>query len=693
MAVSGSVSTDKYDGRYYTVEWTATQSIEDNKSTVKWTLKAVGGNVSWYAERTLKVVLGGKTVYSKTDRVSRYTGTVASGTQVITHDTNGNASFAISIQAAVYYSTVNCTGSQTFTLNPIPRKSTLTVANGTLGTAQTLTITEKVSTFKHKLTYSCGSVSGYILGGASSFSTALSVDWTPPKTLANQNTAGTSVSIKFTLYTYTSNGTLVGSNSYTKTFYIPDTAEFRPSCTISVSDAFGYESMYGEYIEGQSKLIVTITPTLAYGSEIASYSATANGARYSTAKFTTGVLVEDGKMTISATVTDKRGRSGTATLEINVVEYAKPLISLLKVKRCVSLEDGTEKFDGEFCQVTFSASFSSVIGFNRATYILEYKKSADSWDNCTSVELVDHTNTYVLTEATHRFPAESGSSYNVRLLLKDNFTEDNPIIKVVPLSTAEVMEHWRADAKGMGFGKIGEVEDGADFGWKIKANKGFINIPLEANTDVNEVILPNTYVSYDKVASTYKNIPEELIGGTFTLYVASGGNEGQISQTITATSKENFKVWVRHYHATDGVFSWGEWHLIYSFTGQVLWDGSAAGSSGGYYMTETQSITLPQAISEQPTGIVLVFQAYADGSVVPSDFNTFFIPKGSVADNNGQGRCFICTTTRFGYVGIKYIYISDTQLTGNTQNDETGTAASGITYTNNRFVLTKVYGV
>ena len=79
MATSGSFNTSSYDGRYYQLSWTATQSVTNNQSTISWTLKALGGNSSWYAERTVKVVLAGATVYSKTDRVSRYTGTVASG--------------------------------------------------------------------------------------------------------------------------------------------------------------------------------------------------------------------------------------------------------------------------------------------------------------------------------------------------------------------------------------------------------------------------------------------------------------------------------------------------------------------------------------------------------------------------------------------------------------------------------------
>ena len=216
MATSGSVNTNSYEGRYYQVSWTASQSVSDNTSTISWTLKAIGGESSWYAERTLQVVLAGSTVYSKSSRVERKVGTIASGTKTITHDSNGDASFSVSIKAAVYGTSVNCTGSKTFELTNIPRKSTLSVGNGPLGTAQTLTVTRKSSSFKHTIKATCGSASTTICTKSSS----TSISFTPPLSWASQNTTGTSVTVKYTITTYNGD-TSVGSNSYTKTCSIP----------------------------------------------------------------------------------------------------------------------------------------------------------------------------------------------------------------------------------------------------------------------------------------------------------------------------------------------------------------------------------------------------------------------------------------------------------------------------------------
>lgn len=436
MAVSGSVSTGKYQGRYYTVSWTATQDVNTNKSTVKWTLKAVGGSSSWYAERTLKVnitsdnTLSGTTSYSKTSRVERYTGTIKTGTFTVTHNSNGDAKFKISVQAAVYVSSVNCTGSSTFTLTNIPRKSTLSVANGTLGTEQTLTVTRKSTSFTHTIVAKCGDQSKTIV----SKSTDTSIEFTPPLAWASENTSGTSLSVTYTITTY-NGSTSVGSNNYPVTCSIPSTV--KPSCSIAVSDPTGYAEEYGAYIKGLSKFKVVVTPKLAYESAIASYSTTANGATYTNASFTTDVLNSSGILTVKATVKDKRGRSGSASKELTVLNYAVPKISKLTVHRCNA--DGTENNEGGYVKVTFSGSVTSLNSKNSATYKLLYKKSADS--SYKTVTLTAYAGKYTVTDASYIFEADTGSSYDVQLQIKDDFKTTTFTVTGLPVEEDETTDN------------------------------------------------------------------------------------------------------------------------------------------------------------------------------------------------------------------------------------------------------------
>ena len=122
MALSGSVKTSTFDGRGMQLTWTATQSVANNQSTIKWTLKPFGGTYQWYSTGDLTVKIDGKTVYSYSgDRISMYLTWSTSGTVTLNHASDGSKSFTVSVAASVYNWVVNCTGSGTFTLDKIAR--------------------------------------------------------------------------------------------------------------------------------------------------------------------------------------------------------------------------------------------------------------------------------------------------------------------------------------------------------------------------------------------------------------------------------------------------------------------------------------------------------------------------------------------------------------------------------------------
>lgn len=451
MATSGSVTTTAYSGRYYQLDWSASQSTANNTSTITWSLKAVGGSSSWYAERALKVVIGGKTVYTKTNRVERYTGEVATGTTDITHNDDGEKSFSISVQAAVFGTEVNCKGSQTFELTPIARKSTLSASNGTLGTSLTLSVTRKVTSFTHTITYKCGSASGTICTKSSSTSVAWTTSNGNTVDLASQNTTGESVSVTFTITTY-NGSTIVGSDTKKVTMSMPSSV--KPSCSISVSDSKGYYNTFLAYVKGKSKLSVTVSPTLSYSSPISAYKTTVDSKDYTTASFTTDVLNSSGTLTISAKVTDKRGRSGTGTTNISVLDYAEPVISKLTVHRCKSLTDGTESPGGAFVKVTYSGTITSLNSKNSKTWQLKYKKySASSYSTVTL-----NTSSYAITDGSYIFAADTDGSYDVQIVATDYFSSTT---RATSVSSGFTLMHWRANGKGIGFGKVAEF-DGLD---------------------------------------------------------------------------------------------------------------------------------------------------------------------------------------------------------------------------------------
>lgn len=131
MATSGNFNTKTFNGelgaRYLQFAWEVkSQDTDKNTTTISWTLKGAGGGSYYYKAGNFKLVINGDTVYSSSERIELYKGTVvASGTKKITHTDDGTKSFKVSAEAGIYYSTVNSTGSETFDLPDIPRYATV----------------------------------------------------------------------------------------------------------------------------------------------------------------------------------------------------------------------------------------------------------------------------------------------------------------------------------------------------------------------------------------------------------------------------------------------------------------------------------------------------------------------------------------------------------------------------------------
>ena len=122
---------------------------------------------------------------------------------------------------------------------------------------------------------------------------------------------------------------------------------------------------------------------------------------------------------------------------------------------------------------------------------------------------------------------------------------------------------------------------------------------------------------------------------------------------------------------------------------KVLHDSSA------FQMYENQTVTLKEAISDQPTGIVLVFREIKDGALQNSGLHTYFVPKLLVQEAPNYGHSISWAHYNGNHFVCKYLYINDTTIKGNEYNDDSGTtmSPSGITVTNNKVVLWRVYGV
>ena len=454
MASSGSFNTTAYSGRYLQFAWSETsQNVTNNTTTISWTLKGAGGSSVWYNSGNFKVVIAGETVYYSATRIQLSNGTVvASGTYTFKHNADGTKSFTASAEAGIYTVAVNCSGSGTFTLDTIARASQpscITYPNhtqnvGDFGTTISIHMNRQSSAFTHTVRYQFGTKSGTIATGVTTGTT-----WLIPLTLMDLIPAATSGS--GTIYVDTFNGTTkIGTKSCGFTATVP--ASVKPTCTVTLEDITGVDKIYGSPVKGLSQIKVTVTAKTVYSSPIASYTINANGVKYSTATATTGFLKTSGTSTVSATVKDKRGRSGSASYNMTVLNYTAPAVTALSVHRCDS--DGTENDRGEYIKVTFSAAVSSMSSKNNATYKLQYKKSTAS--SYTTVSLSALVNKFTVTGHEYIFAADGSSSYDVGVIVADRHTT---VTRSTSASTAFTLINWHPDGSAIRFGGVAEERD------------------------------------------------------------------------------------------------------------------------------------------------------------------------------------------------------------------------------------------
>lgn len=456
MATSGitSVAATSHDTLRFT--WTlASQSIANNTSTINWTLELISdayGLISSTASKSWNVTING-VAYSGTNTVgigNNATKTLASGSATIAHNSDGSKVFSYSFSQ--YFgitfsgSAVGTkSGSGSGTLTTIPRKSTLAASNGTLGTAQTLTVTRKSTSFTHTIKYASGNYSGTICEKA----TATSISWTPPLELANGAPHGTQVYVEFTIETFNGN-TSIGSNSGSIWCYLPESIV--PSMSFTVADPAGFVAQYGAYVQGKSKLKIDVTASGKYGSSIASYKVVVNGRTYTSASVETDVISASGDLTISVTVTDSRGRTATSSKVVNVLAYKTPKITAFKVERSDST--GATDSSGEYLTVTFSAESTSLNGNNGVGYGVSYKKTSEQ--SYIYNDVLDYKDNFAVIDGKYTFPADASSSYDVILLVADNFVQ---VRKSGGGSSVAKLFSWLAKGLGWAFGKVAELEN------------------------------------------------------------------------------------------------------------------------------------------------------------------------------------------------------------------------------------------
>ena len=377
----------------------------------------------------------------------------------VAHDSDGSKSVSISVSLHALSSgndartNTNINGSSTVQLTTIPRASTLTVSDGTIGSPMTITINRASTAFTHKLSYSFGVASGTISSNAST-----SVSWTPPMSLCAEIPNAASGIGNITCETW-SGSTKIGSTTKTITLTCPSSV--KPSVSSGWA-AVGYlntgtaATNMACFVQGYSRAKVTLDSTKvthSYGATTASTKITFGGEDYTD---TTPVLTVSGEQSIVVTLTDSRGRTETQTVTFTVLPYSKPVLSGVNVFRCLS--DGTADDSGTSFSAKASVSFSDLGGENRASLTVKYKAAGGSFGGSTAIQ-PDTPSRFdgILTTAT----------YVVRITAEDELGQSS--YNEISIPTASVGIHIRPGHDGAAFGKYCERANALELpdGWGI----------------------------------------------------------------------------------------------------------------------------------------------------------------------------------------------------------------------------------
>ena len=460
MAVfSATTSSNKY----ITIELETRvdgQSVADNTTTISWWLRikksssstsATWGNCSYAAN------VGGQQKSGSGNISVSAGGTTALLSGQVTVPHNADGTLTISVSASISGKIVgSVSGTQPMTT--IPRASSISAPAFTLGSAGTITINRASSAFTHTIEYWYGNQKGTVVSNTA----ATSVSWTPPASFASETPSATGGVGSLFCTTY-SGGVAIGRTSITFQMYVP--AWIVPSISaINVSEAVsGLAAQFGAYVQRKSRLRIQTGASGAYGSSITDCRVTVDGGTYSGTDVTSNIINSSGTVTISATVTDSRGRSASASVNISVTGYTAPAITSLSAHRCNA--DGSYNTNGDYVYIDYAYNIADVGGRNGHSATISIKRSTGSdWTQVASND--------AYSDNTHVVPSQqflSDYQFDVRLYVADYFDSTTMTARV---PTAETILDISADGTAVACGKTAEEANTFDCEKLIIARNG-----------------------------------------------------------------------------------------------------------------------------------------------------------------------------------------------------------------------------
>lgn len=491
MMASGTINGSTNNSHYsLTCEWSSTSNQTSNTSSVT-AIVYLAGNGYTTTSNYWSCVINGTTVTSGKSASINAKTELGRRTWTVNHNNDGSCSFNISfsfsngLSSAGTYTVSSGNGSQTVTLDKIPRGSTFTLSKNyaTLGSDTiTVNITKSVSSYTHTLVYKFGTIWYEHLVKSNVTTCAIS----PAKGDATQIPNSTSGVGQIILITYNGN-TEVTRSSQNITLWV--SSDMQPTTNISVvaNNKLGNANVAG-------KTTFTVKPSGAsgsYGSTIKSYLITGGGLNATSSNGGTTSTLGAGNYVFSVKVTDSRGRSATKTQSVTVLNYKSPSFSA-NVNRCNSLNQLVNDGEYVYCSINYNILNVNNNNANARQYKIESKLSTET----TWTTKKDWTN---LTNYSGTIGVSIGDGFNgafnyeVRISVKDTYNTIQQIFNV-----SSTFAYLDVEETGVAVGGINQGLGALEVYGDIYCNKNRIaHVAKHGGTDLGNADYHTAILSVD----------------------------------------------------------------------------------------------------------------------------------------------------------------------------------------------------
>ncbi len=488
MATSGQVQTNTTYDSYFWVKWeqVGDQDIANNRTQIKWTCGLYSTHKFYTnAVKMSAVSINGTQVFSGgtySNFTSEGNQTIASGTLWIAHNADGTKSFSISSFTGWLYSNHNYSSNGgSFTLNAIPRQALITAVSDFTDLDNPSITFSNPGGFRMDVWLEPNPIGDHLcvrenIPNTGSYTWSLTAE---ERGALRNRCPRTQCTIRVGLYSY------VGDTQYAdykdKTFTIEESAATKPEVykmDISLDNNFHPfpEDLGDIYIQGKSKVKVSLSARGKYSASIRRYSAAIDGKTYDSSEFTSEVIRKAGPVDIVGYAVDSRGFTGSRSKQINVVAYSKPSIIPLGYENAIlcyrSDSNGNRTGNSTSLWVKAKMLYSDVSQKNTCSFEWRRKLVTEEWD-------VDHV-WLPLNTTTDEYNAlipgvvfDLKQSYTVQIRAIDYIGEQD--VKTFEIPTQDVALHLGKYGRNVAVGTYCVSEDYTfHSAWKAIFDKGVV---------------------------------------------------------------------------------------------------------------------------------------------------------------------------------------------------------------------------